>query len=101
MFSRTVSLLLQTSSNALTGKLQELEAERAEIARLLVELEQGHSKRSFHKRKCERPSAIFYLFCTVAKSDTHTFKVVCAPYGSLLILYYLSISSAYDTFGFL
>ena len=48
---RTVSLLLQTSSNALTGKLQELEAERAEVARFLVELEQGYQQKEFSQEE--------------------------------------------------
>ena len=45
--SRTISLLLQTSSNALTGKLQELEAEKADIESVLVELERDHQQKEF------------------------------------------------------
>jgi len=44
---RTVSLLLQTTSNALTGKLEELEAEKATVSRFLLELEQGHIQKMF------------------------------------------------------
>ena len=45
--NRTVSLLLQTTSNALTERLEKLEKEKAEVARFLVELEQGHIQKKF------------------------------------------------------
>jgi site-specific DNA recombinase len=44
---RTVSLLLQTTSNALTGKLQELEAEKAQTEYALAELERDNRQKEF------------------------------------------------------
>jgi len=44
---RTVSLLLQTTSNALAGKLEELEAEKTTASRFLLELERGYAQKTF------------------------------------------------------
>ena len=83
--SRTVSLLLQTTSNALTDKLKELEIEKAQVQYSLNELEQNSQQKEFSKTEIKAVLSKIRELLSAGTLDT--IKTLIDKFVSIIIVY--------------